>query len=140
MKIKYTYVPPCPRCGSVHTGRYICQTVSNSTLLNAEQKALERGELVRITSIPYSELQANLYCSVCGIEWTGKTTQIWLTKKEIDQIKKREGITEEDFQKYKRHRKSSFAQLKDFISSVKESNLFRKRTSTVSDNCAVSDK
>ena len=125
MKVKYTYVPPCPRCGSVHTGRYIFQSVSFTSIADAERKALERGELVRIAGVPLSEMDVNLFCNDCGIEWMGKTTELRLDKEEIEQIKKRERITEEDFARFQRkHTKglfgSLFDDLKEFIQERKK--------------------
>lgn len=116
MKVKYTYVPPCPRCGSVHTGRYISQAIMMGSLIDTEKQALKKGELVRISGVPLSEMEVNLFCDDCGVEWMGKTTTLWLDKKEIEEIKARENITEDDFNRFKKNKKSS---LKRFIDSFK---------------------
>ncbi len=102
MKIRYTYVPPCPRCGSANTGRYIHQEITLWSFADAERKALDRGELVRVSSLPSSQMEANLFCADCGVEWMGSTRTLKLTRDEIDGIKTKKEITEADFAKFQK--------------------------------------
>ena len=63
----YYYVPPCPRCKSRKTGRYIRKpyTAVNYTMV----QSMKMGELIRFAS---SEPVNNAFCLNCGNEWPAK--------------------------------------------------------------------
>ena len=124
MRRPYTSVPDCPNCGSARTGRYISGNgfTSSATI---EKGFLKKGELVRVSAIPLSEREANLFCDDCGIEWPGKTETVWLTSQEIREMKECSGINKELLDKYRqKRRKGGF--LKNFIGDLIE-NLRKKK-------------
>lgn len=80
----YYYVPPCPKCGSRRTGRYIKRPITDSGFI--KEKSLKMGELVRFAP---SEPIKNAFCEDCGYEWgTRIITMLWPSvriQKEIDE-------------------------------------------------------
>lgn len=76
----YYYVPPCPKCGSRRTGRYIRQPRLLDDELYTIRESLRNGELVRLApSVP----DHNVYCEDCGYEWTAPVPLMLLTSREI---------------------------------------------------------
>ncbi len=61
----YYYVPPCPRCGSEVTGRYVKQYNSDYSSKIVED-GLRHGEIIKV--IP-SRTQNNCFCLECNYEW-----------------------------------------------------------------------
>lgn len=95
----YYYVPPCPKCGSRKTGRYVRQP---HTLHPAEDawyvqtQSLQNGELVRFARrIPYE----NVYCEDCGERWHFLVRSGIKTEKEI-QIEKKARGTEDKYLRF----------------------------------------
>ena len=94
-KKKYHFVPPCPRCNSYRTGRFVLidsERESSLFMFNA----LLKGELVEtILGRDVSLLEHNIYCKDCGAEYFGNVDVIYLTDEEIKQQQTLRGITEE---------------------------------------------
>lgn len=100
MKTKiYTYVPPCPHCGSTITGRFI----NREYVDNYMSRALKRGELVQ-PALQFDE--RNLYCEECGFEWKGETKIKLLSRQEIEEQKHLRNIQSEDSDNYKQYLKN----------------------------------
>ena len=69
----YYYVPPCPRCGSRKTGRYIRAPFTGSGF--TKEESLKNGELVRFA---IEEPINNGFCVSCGHEWPVRVeTKLW---------------------------------------------------------------
>ena len=84
----YKYVPPCPKCGSFCTGRYVKEPYSEKGKDYLERESLRFGEIVRfIQSIPYK----NMFCVDCDYKWHGIVETKLISKDELDDmIEKRE--------------------------------------------------
>lgn len=64
LKTLYYYMPPCPKCKSERTGRYLAQPYVNKHYTVIE--SLKNGELVQLKkTVPRN----NAYCADCGFEW-----------------------------------------------------------------------
>ncbi len=114
IKYPYTYVPPCPCCGSLCTGRYIKQKLyakDNSWVIT---ESLKNGELVSL--VP--EIGENTtFCYDCEYTWKGRIQSVWLTKDEIFKEKINRGtldildaLTEDN-----KEEKSIFTPIKKFL-------------------------
>ena len=80
----YYYIPPCPRCGSRMTGRYV---VGNNTydyewMIN---ESLRNGELISITDF---EPENNAYCADCDYEWESPVQLKMLSIEQINEEKR----------------------------------------------------
>lgn len=82
----YYYVPPCPKCGSRRTGRYMRQPrVFPGDQWYVQTESLGSGELVRFAKrVPDN----NCYCEDCGNEWHHLVTSRFMTEAEIQEEKK----------------------------------------------------
>ena len=61
----YYYVPPCPKCNSVITGRYIkSKNVADDTWTIKE--GLKNGEIIKAVPVVGKN---NCFCFECGHEW-----------------------------------------------------------------------
>ena len=79
----YYFVPPCPKCGSRKTGRYIRSPLTGEGY--TKEASLKNGELVRFSfEVPVN----NGYCMSCGYEWPVRVeTKLWsYTKIREEQI------------------------------------------------------
>ena len=90
---KYHYVPPCPRCGSLKTGRYICLADTYSGIERIIGRNYQKGELTKIIHGFDNYEMPNLYCEECGIEWRGRVEELPLTNSRIIEESKKRGIT-----------------------------------------------
>ncbi len=100
IKKKYTFVPPCPRCGSLKTGyKVFCQTEKECN--EAIYKGLLNGELVEGT-LNFNDIygDTNLFCKSCGSRWFGKTEEKRLTFEEKMQERENRGITDKIIEEY----------------------------------------
>lgn len=88
-KRPYYYVPPCPRCQSRKTGRYVKNPVVKQDKGYIFEESLKNGEIVEETDIVPVE---NAFCCDCGYEWSCYIETIWLTPQEILKQKKARGI------------------------------------------------
>ena len=108
---KYHYVPPCPRCGSLKTGRfcYVTNTAFGVEKLVADN--LKNGELSKVELGFGDELEYNAYCEDCGIRWMAKIEELKLTEERIAKESANRGISREmytnmrDFKKIKKKEK-----------------------------------
>lgn len=116
-KRPYYYVPPCPRCQSRKTGRYVKNPVVKQDKGYIFEESLKNGEIVEETDIVPVE---NAFCCDCGYEWSCYIETIWLTPQEILKQKKArgiEGLSEElENEKEKKEKKEPFA--KKFFKSL----------------------
>ena len=92
---KYHYVPPCPRCGSLKTGRFFYVTNTAFGVEKTIADNLKYGELVRVVTGFGDELEYNAYCEDCGIKWMAKIEECKLTDERIAQECKDRGISKE---------------------------------------------
>ena len=79
----YYFVPPCPKCGSRKTVRYIRSPLTGEGY--TKEASLKNGELVRFSfEVPVN----NGYCMSCGYEWPVRVeTKLWsYTKIREEQI------------------------------------------------------
>ncbi len=77
----YKYVPPCPNCGSLCTGRYVKMPISEKDRDYMERETLKYGEVIRfVPKIPGK----NLFCVDCDHKWHGSVETRRYSRKEID--------------------------------------------------------
>ena len=81
MRYPYKYIPPCPRCGSRCTGRYIKEPFTESDMEYIEYHSLKNGEIIRFAP---KEPTDNAFCVECGYRWGHTARTIYLTKQEIE--------------------------------------------------------
>lgn len=78
----YKYVPPCPKCKSRITGRYVRMPALVSDRQYQERESLKGGEIVRfISKVPYK----NCFCVDCSHEWHELVDTKWMSKAEIEE-------------------------------------------------------
>jgi len=101
----YYYIPPCPKCGSRRTGRYIKETRGSQYI---EEESLRHGEIVRFAM---SEPVKNAFCVDCDYTW-GCTPQLkfWTTDRIQEEIEAR--TTEEAYQELKAYNRETEAGIK----------------------------
>lgn len=84
IKKPYYYVPPCPRCQSKATGRYMKMSKwknDNDWMVN---ECLKKGELVVLMpEIP----EDNAFCLSCRFNWPQPIQMTWETNRFIKQQK-----------------------------------------------------
>ena len=86
MRHFYYYVPPCPKCGSRKTGRYMRMPFTGSGY--TKEDSLKNGEWVRFAK---EEPINNCFCMTCGMQWPGKVRLKWWPFERIqEEIKARE--------------------------------------------------
>ncbi len=91
-KPRYHFVPPCPRCGSYHTGRYV--KTSDPKVDKLYISKANKGELVKGVN-PYIPLEYNAYCEECGSEWNAVIENRIRTPEMVLIEKQRRGISED---------------------------------------------
>ncbi len=94
MRHIYYFIPPCPKCGSRRTGRYMRKPYMSAGSIR--KMNLNAGELVRFEQeVP----DRNLYCADCGHTWRG-TAQFKFWPK--DKIREEADVrgTEKIYEKY----------------------------------------
>jgi hypothetical protein len=84
----YHYVPPCPRCGSLRTGRFITGSYDSIS----EVRALKKGELIQSK---YTQDSFTCFCDDCGISFPGQIKIMLLSSAELQEQKKLRCITED---------------------------------------------
>lgn len=73
--VSYYYVPPCPKCGSRMTGRFVKEHGDADTEFIVRE-SLKHGELVS----PAAEIpDKNLFCAECGYTWEGQVHMRFIT-------------------------------------------------------------
>lgn len=81
MRYPYKYVPPCPKCGSKCTGRYVREPLTETDMEYIELNSLKNGEIVRF--VP-KEPTDNAFCVDCGHKWGCMITTRYFTKEQIE--------------------------------------------------------
>lgn len=81
MRYPYKYIPPCPKCGSRCTGRYIKEPITESDMEYIELQSLKHGEIIRFTP---KEPDDNAFCVDCGFRWGVTARTVYLTREELD--------------------------------------------------------
>lgn len=82
----YYYVPPCPRCGSRKTGRYVKTPYSGAGYM--KEHSLKNGELIRFC---LEEPIDNGFCASCGFEWPVRVETRFLPYQKIMEEQKVRG-------------------------------------------------
>lgn len=86
----YYYVPPCPRCASTATGRFVKHRNDTEDEW-VFHEALRHGELVvSVEDIP----EENAFCNECGFTWPEYVTGKWITYKKVIKEKEKRHTTE----------------------------------------------
>lgn len=102
---KYHYVPPCPKCGSLRTGRFFYVSTTYQKIERIIAENMRYGELSKIELGFGNELEHNAYCEDCGIQWYANIQELPLTDERIQQEMKKRGITEKDIKNIRDCRK-----------------------------------
>ena len=102
---KYHYVPPCPRCGSLKTGRfcYVTNTAFGVEKLVADN--LKNGELSKVELGFGDELEYKAYCEECGIRWMARIEELKLTEERVAKECKDRGISRDMYVKMRDFKK-----------------------------------
>ena len=87
IRFPYYYVPPCPKCGSMETGRIVKQPGSHADY--TMMASLKNGEIIMFDPSPSPT--DNLFCLHCGNVWTGEVTLRMLSKSQISYEAKKRG-------------------------------------------------
>lgn len=87
----YTYVPPCPACGSPRTGRYVRMT--RLTEEYSQLEALRYGEIIQPAG-DRKHLEGELFCVSCGNIWRGKAEKRRLSSLELARERDLRGTTQ----------------------------------------------
>ena len=82
-KTRYHRVPPCPRCESKKTGRFIYVANTRNGVEKIIGDCMARGELVRVIPGLETTQYENAYCENCGVEWHANIETFWLPKEAI---------------------------------------------------------
>lgn len=90
IRFPYYYVPPCPVCGSMETGRIVKEPATHAEY--TMQASLKNGEIIMFDPAPGPT--GNLFCLSCGHQWTGEVSLRMLTLAQIRQEQKRRGTPE----------------------------------------------
>ena len=77
---RYTYVPPCPCCGSRATGRFVKQKMLNKNNKWIMEESLKHGELI---SLVPDVGRDTAFCFECGYVWPARIQNVWLTTAEL---------------------------------------------------------
>ena len=111
----YTYVPQCPFCKSYNTVYFIHTNFSTKASPFQIAKHLKNGEYVRFRGMFESEEAPTCFCENCGIEWSGRPQQIFVSEERIQEERKLREITDdliavydnckENFKKEKKRRR-----------------------------------
>lgn len=80
----YYYVPPCPRCGSPVTGRYVTMWMCKKWII---EDSLYHGEYVR--QADGDDLRDKAFCLDCNYIWPEEARLKWMT---LNEIKKQKAI------------------------------------------------
>lgn len=83
LKMPYYYVPSCPKCGSVITGRFVRARNDNDADWIIDE-SLRHGEIV--SPVP-KVLSENCFCCECNTTFTGDIEMKWLSLNELDKEK-----------------------------------------------------
>ena len=75
----YYYVPPCPKCKSYLTGRFMRELSSSYDTNWRMETALKNGEIIAAKS----NSKYNCFCLLCGNEWNDEIKFKLLSLKEI---------------------------------------------------------
>lgn len=119
IKIPCYRVPPCPRCGSRLTGRYLkYHSIDNDDYIS--KTSLKNGELIRF--VPEVDEDHNLFCSECGFTWSEYLSVQWKSIKDIKEERRVYGteqalndIISEEKSKEKEQKRGLFHSIGKFI-------------------------
>lgn len=105
------YVPPCPKCQSTLTGRFLYLTSINGVEKIVSQR-LAHGELVRVIPGMCESSYENAFCEECGCEWHANIEVRRLTDEEMARARVEKGITKEKYISVKDIKKNTKKELK----------------------------
>ena len=102
LKKRHTYVnvPDCPFCGSKKTGYYIYQSNSAKSIPFETAKHLLKGEYVCFSQMTQTADSPDFYCQSCGTEWNGDVSISFVSKEDMENERKKRGITDDLINKY----------------------------------------
>lgn len=89
IRFPYYYVPECPVCGSMQTGRYIKADRFHPHY--SVMHAYHNGEIT--IPVDYIPLK-NVFCLACGNEWTSRVPVKMLSKAEIQEQRQLRGTAQ----------------------------------------------
>ena len=112
LKTRYHYVPPCPRCNSQKTGRFIYMATTNNIDKIISSRML-KGELVKIIPGITESQYENAYCEECGCEWHANIENLWLNQEQILKERCDRGITKERYKNVKEIKMTAKQKLKE---------------------------
>lgn len=112
----YHYVPPCPVCGSTHTGYFIYSEIEGKNI----SRALRRGELVRTKCRSF---ERNAFCEDCDIDFVA-TVSLKIMKYEdwLQELENR-GLNEEDYKAYNKYLTTDKDQYKQNIKDARKEKI-----------------
>lgn len=116
IKTKCHEVPPCPRCTSTKTGRYIFVMNNASDIEKLIASYMKKGELIKPILGFHNSEHPNLYCEDCGAEWYDEVFPKYVTDKELEEIKIAKGIS-----------KTSYENMKNFKNIVAQEKKMKKK-------------
>lgn len=112
LKTRYHYVPPCPRCNSQKTGRFIYMATTNNIDKIISSRML-KGELVKIIPGITESQYENAYCEECGCEWHANIDILLLDQENISKEMSKRGITKEKYKNIADIKKNTKKRLKE---------------------------
>jgi hypothetical protein len=112
-KTHYHKVPPCPRCGSKKTGRFLYVSSIQGGTEKIVSNCMARGELVSIMPGLDATKYENAYCEDCGIEWHANIETLWLNQEQILKERCDRGITKERYKNVKEIKMTAKQKLKE---------------------------
>jgi hypothetical protein len=112
-KVHYHRVPPCPKCGSKKTGRFLYVSNTRSGVEKVIGDCMAKGELVQLVPSLETVKYENAYCEDCGCEWHANIETFWLSKENIAKERYERGITKEKYKNIKEIKSTTRQRLKE---------------------------
>ena len=126
-KVHYHRVPPCPKCGSKKTGRFLYVSNTSSGVEKIIGGCMAKGELVQLISGLDATKYENAYCDNCGCEWHANIETFWLSHDKIAKERYERGITKEKYKNIKEIKSTTKARLKEERKKRKEEKKKEKK-------------
>ena len=112
-KTHYHRVPPCPKCQSKKTGRFLYVASTQSGVEKVIGNCMAKGELVQLVPGLETVKYENAYCEECGCEWHANIQTCWLSKEDIAKERYNRGITKEKYKNIKEIKSTTKARLRE---------------------------
>lgn len=124
---KYHYVPPCPKCGSLKTGRFYYVSTTYQQIEKMVAENMRYGELSKIEIGFGNELDHNAYCEECGAQWYTNIEKLPLTDERIQQEMENRGITSKSIKDVSNCRKINKKNKKEEKRELKKQKRLEKK-------------